>query len=226
MKTTIHLVSLFISISLLLSSCGDSSQKSYSSEYEEYYDEDDGYENGTYCAEIEYYNPDTGTSSTYTLNVEVEDNELATIYWSNGGWLDEDHFYPEELDEDGYCSFSSDKGYDYEVQITGSECNYTDANRAENDYRRELAAITCPECGYEKDEYDDFCQNCQDEIEDKKEHTCPRCGEYDSFMYSYDDYCSDCEDEVENTCSRCGGREYNVNGGICDDCQEEEDDNY
>ena len=42
---------------------------------------------GDYCAEIDYYYSKTGTESTYTLKVEIEDNELVKIYWPNGdGW--------------------------------------------------------------------------------------------------------------------------------------------
>ncbi|MDY0216528.1 MAG: hypothetical protein RBS19_06205 [Bacteroidales bacterium] len=47
------------------------------------------YYDGTCCADVEYYNSNTGTNNTFTLEVEVENNELITIYWSNGGWIDE-----------------------------------------------------------------------------------------------------------------------------------------
>jgi hypothetical protein len=72
---------------------------------------------GTYCAEIEYYNPNTGTSSNYTLTIEVNDNQLEQLNWPNGGYLDD--FSNVEFDEDGYAEFTTDKGYDYTVQITG-----------------------------------------------------------------------------------------------------------
>ena len=78
---------------------------------------------GEYCAEIEYYNPNTGTNSTYTLNVLVEDDYLVEIYWANGGRLDTDHFYAEHIG-DGYCSFTSDKGYEYEVTLYGDPCSH------------------------------------------------------------------------------------------------------
>jgi hypothetical protein len=77
-----------------------------------------GYSDGTYCAEVDYYNPNTGTSSTYTLQVEIEEDELVTIYWPNGGWLDDTHFTSTDI-SDGYASFSSDEGYDFEVRIIG-----------------------------------------------------------------------------------------------------------
>lgn len=84
-------------------------------------EEEEKYPDGTYCAEVEYSNPNTGTNSSYTLTVEVEGNEITQINWPNGGMLDQDHFSGAELDKDGSTSFTSDMGYDYEVQVTGSE---------------------------------------------------------------------------------------------------------
>ena len=75
-------------------------------------------EDGDHQADVQYYNPNTGTRSTYTLTVEVENGEIVKIYWPNGGWLDESHFTATELDEDGSASFTSDKGYEYTVTIT------------------------------------------------------------------------------------------------------------
>lgn len=201
-------------LTLILVACN-----STSTDEDENYIDENGYVDGTYCAEINYYNPNTGTNSTYNLNVEVVSNEVTTIYWGNGGWLDEDHFYSEELDSDGTCSFTSDKGYEYEIRILGEQCNNTDESSFQNDIRSEQESTTCNKCGDDKDSYDDYCDNCQDEIE----HTCKRCGQIDNLMFSTDDYCSDCEDELENTCSRCGKYEYYVNGGLCDEC--EQDDN-
>ena len=101
------------------------------------------YEDGTWCARVTYYNPNTGTSGTYTLNVEVQDNELIKIYWGNGGWLDEDHFYAQELDEDGYCSFTSDKGNSYTVTVTDEGgCSSTDEYRLQDDVEEDKADVT------------------------------------------------------------------------------------
>jgi hypothetical protein len=84
-----------------------------------------GYDNGKYCAEIEYYNYKTERHSSYELTVEVADNELIRIDWPNGGWLDESHFTPEKLDEDGTVNFLSDKGYQYTVTIKSTTpCSY------------------------------------------------------------------------------------------------------
>lgn len=151
----------------------------------------DGFEDGTYCADVTYYNPNTGTNSEYTLEVEVEGNQVVQIYWSNGGWLDEDHFYAETLDETGYCTFSSDKGYEYTVQITGRGCGSTDESSFQSDVEEDEQAVTCPKCGGEKSDLDS--------------------------------YCDDCTDEIENTCSRCGGFEYYVYGGLCSNCKSEEE---
>jgi hypothetical protein len=90
------------------------------SSYEDY-DSELSHPDGTFSAEVDYYNSNTGTSSTYTLDVEVENNEVTVIYWPNGGELDDSHFTPQELDGNGSCSFTSDEGYDYEVTITDPE---------------------------------------------------------------------------------------------------------
>ena len=78
------------------------------------------YSDGIYCAEIEYYYSKTGTRSNYTLEVEVENNELISIHWPNGGWLDESHFSAPNI-SDGYADFKSDKGVLYSVEIIGAK---------------------------------------------------------------------------------------------------------
>ena len=160
------------------------------------------YSDGTYCADIDYYNPNTGTRNTYSLNVEVENNAVTVIHWPNGGWLDDSHFTAEELDGDGYCSFTSNEGYEYNIQITGTECSFTDEADAQSDSEDDQAAVTCPECGGDKEANDDLCWDCERkakrEKEDIEEHTCKRCGQHDSFMFSTDELCSDCERDDED----------------------------
>ena len=137
---------ILICISLLLFSCGNKTDKhSNESSTETYstnnthHDNDESsevenesssekYPDGTYCAEVQYRNPHTGTHSTYTLTVEVENNEVTQINFPTGGWMDQDHFNGADLDDDGNTSFTSDKGYDYEIQITGSEGDCTTDN--------------------------------------------------------------------------------------------------
>ena len=94
-----------------------------SDEEEETSDNDDTsssdckYEDGTHSATVDYYNPQTGYTSTYTLDVEVSDCEVVQIEFPNGGWLDSDHITPEELDEDGSCTIDGENGKTYEIQI-------------------------------------------------------------------------------------------------------------
>jgi len=74
-------------------------------------------EDGTYTAIVDYYNPATDYSATYTLDVEVESGEVTVIYFPNDGYLDDDHIYPSELDDGGYVSIDGEEGKTYDVQI-------------------------------------------------------------------------------------------------------------
>ncbi|WP_076606491.1 hypothetical protein [Rufibacter radiotolerans] len=132
---------LYSFLLLFISGCGNeedvnhNSFQSESSDVEESIKED-AYPDGTYCAEVDYYNPNTGTSSTYTLEVEVESNELTTIHWPSGGWLDDSHFSSTDISE-GDASFTSDRGYEYTVKIIGegggcSTTNYIEEEEEEN----------------------------------------------------------------------------------------------
>ena len=46
---------------------------------------EDGFEDGTYCAEVDYYNPNTGNGNTYTLEVEVVNNEQVPSLSNSSG---------------------------------------------------------------------------------------------------------------------------------------------
>lgn len=191
---------MFLFTVLVIVSCKKNSTDSENIDDVTTYDEvsSENYPDGTYCADIDYYNPKTGTRNTYTLNVEVENNEVTVIHWSNGGWLDSSHFSPEELDSDGSCSFTTYDGKQYEIQITGSECNSTDEYQVSTNDYMEKQKITCPECGDRKDQYDDLCYSCQRKQKDIEEHTCKRCGQHDSFMWSGDELCSECKRKDED----------------------------
>jgi hypothetical protein len=185
MKETV----LFVLIFMVAISCKNNSSHDSSDWVDEF--ACDGYCDGTYCAEIDYYYYKTGTESTYTLKVEIEDNELVKIYWPNGGWLDSSHYNPPDI-SDGYASFESYEGIEYTVDIIGDgdNCYYDSSAQSEDDFIDEENKKICPECGGEKS--------------------------------SYDEYCDDCTDRIENTCSRCGAFQYYVYGGICNNCQLEE----
>ena len=177
--------------------CNNNNGSRTSSDSGEYVSEDDGYKDGTYCAEVEYYNPSTGTRHTYDLDVEIEGGELTEIHWPNGGWLDDTHFSPEDI-TDGECEFTSDRGYRYTVTLGEfGGCDYTDEYQIRRDVNNEVEATTCPKCYGEKDEYDKYCYSCKRKI----------------------------EDEEENTCSRCGSYEYGVYGGLCSSCKREDEEN-
>ena len=75
------------------------------------------YSDGTHSATVYYYNPETGTRSTYTLNVEVENCEITQIDFPNGGYLDDCHIEPTALDSNGEASIEDDKGRKFEVHI-------------------------------------------------------------------------------------------------------------
>lgn len=90
---------------------------------QEKHDENTGYPDDTYCARVEYNNSNTGTESSYTLTVLVQNNEVIEINWPNGGTLDQDHFQAAELDEYGHTKFTNDKGYEYSIDITGKSTN-------------------------------------------------------------------------------------------------------
>lgn len=79
--------------------------------------EEKKHEDGTHTATVDYYNPETGERSTYTLDVEVEDGEVVKINFPKGGWLDESHIRSEELDEDGHARINGEDGKTYDVEI-------------------------------------------------------------------------------------------------------------
>lgn len=129
MKKILYLLSMTI----VFSSCNGSDNKYSGNSNSDYNygetnednenEEDDSYENangfedGTYSATVDYYNPETGYSTTYNLEVEVEDNHITIIYFPNGGYLDDDHIYPGELDEEGFVSIEGEEGKTYDIQI-------------------------------------------------------------------------------------------------------------
>ena len=80
-------------------------------------DDDSALEDGTYTATVDYYNPNTGYSNTYTLDVEVENNQVVQIDFPNDGYLDDSHIDPEELDANRQCSIEDDEGRIFDIQI-------------------------------------------------------------------------------------------------------------
>jgi hypothetical protein len=78
-------------------------------------------QDGTRSATVDYYNPTTGTSSTYTLDVEVEDGQVKQINFPNGGYLDDDHITPADIDDDGNAHVEGEDGKTYDVHVDPDE---------------------------------------------------------------------------------------------------------
>jgi hypothetical protein len=96
-----------------------SSQDSESNDSEETSENSSGckFEDGTYSATVDYNNPATGYSATYTLDVEVQDCQVVQINFPNDGYLDEDHISYADIDEDGNASVDGEDGKTYDIQI-------------------------------------------------------------------------------------------------------------
>ena len=86
-------------------------------EFDEEQDESERIEDGIHSATVDYYNPETGYSATYDLDVDVAGGEVSTIYFPNDGYLDDSHIYPGELDEDGRVRITDDQGREFEVEV-------------------------------------------------------------------------------------------------------------
>jgi hypothetical protein len=133
------LIYLFLAISFLFSCKGSADDESIIEGQTA-----DGFEDGTYCADVTYYNPNTGTSNDYTLDVEVSGNEVVQLNFGNGGWLDSSHMSPETLDENGECTITSDKNYEYSIKITGSACGSSGDVNPETD--EDMPRYTFSQC--------------------------------------------------------------------------------
>jgi hypothetical protein len=197
MKIIFHL--FFICCSFLISCKNKSDKQSFSKRYEtvsnpdrQIEDEADGYKDGKYCAEVTYYYNKTGTSSRYTLKVEIESNELVKIFWPNGGWLDHSHFNPPDI-SDGNARFESDQGVEYSVKIIGEdgECSNSSSAEDEEELVKKAEEETCPKCGRDKYSWKKLCNRCVD----KEENTCSKCGNIEYYVYG--GLCNNCKEEIE-----------------------------
>lgn len=72
---------------------------------------------GTYSATVDYNNPETGYSATYTLDVNVRDCEIVQINFPNDGYLDDDHISYADIDDDGNANVDGEDGKTYQIQI-------------------------------------------------------------------------------------------------------------
>jgi hypothetical protein len=107
------IVTLFLFINILFAGCGYESV----GEPEDETGSDGAYDDGTHSATVDYYNPETGHSATYDLEVEVQDCEVIRIEFPRGGWLDSDHISPTALDDNGEATIEDDRGRTWEVHL-------------------------------------------------------------------------------------------------------------
>lgn len=94
-----------------------SSENEREVDMETYNYNDCNYEDGVYTATVDYYNPETEYSSTYTLDVEVSNCEVIQINFPNDGYLDEDRISNTTIDENGYAFIDGEDGKTYEVHL-------------------------------------------------------------------------------------------------------------
>ncbi len=121
---------LLLPIALMLQACGSGQEQEGGLEatsteievstetYAEEEETSEVFEDGTHTATVYYNNSETGHSATYTLDVEVEGNEVTTIYFESGGYLDSDHIQSAELDESGNATIYGEGSKTYEVQLS------------------------------------------------------------------------------------------------------------
>src|SRR5262245_9218726 len=110
---------LFVMIAILFWTCDhhEGNSNTVSENDSHYVRENDqtgcGIEDGDHDASVDYNNPDTDYNAHYTLAVEVQNCQVVKIKFPNGGWLDESHISPEDLDNEGNASIEDDRGRTY-----------------------------------------------------------------------------------------------------------------
>lgn len=60
---------------------------------------------GSYTADVEYYNTTTGINTLYVTKVHVEDGYLKVIKWPNGVWLASEYFKPQKNQKRWYLYY-------------------------------------------------------------------------------------------------------------------------
>ncbi len=100
-------------------SSSDYSDQESSDDTESSYSSECRFDDGTYSATVDYYNPETGYSATYTLDVDVQNCQVVQINFSNDGYLDDDHISYADIDENGDASVEGENGKTYDIHIDG-----------------------------------------------------------------------------------------------------------
>ena len=79
--------------------------------------------NGTYCVDVDYYNPNTGTQSSYRLIAIASNNKLVQLNFPNGGDLDIKDFGNVKFkDKTAIAIVGSGKSYRVKILKAGNDC--------------------------------------------------------------------------------------------------------
>ncbi|MBK9271897.1 MAG: hypothetical protein IPM48_09880 [Saprospiraceae bacterium] len=123
MKKTI-IINIYLALAIIISSCSSDAENSSrsSSSSSNFIEEDESsngcrFDDGTHSASVDYSNPETGYSSSYTLDVVVQDCQVIQINFPNDGYLDEDHISYADIDDDGNATVEGENGKTYEIHI-------------------------------------------------------------------------------------------------------------
>lgn len=77
---------------------------------------------GSYTADIEYYNSTTGVNTLFVTKVHVSNGYLRDIKWPGGIWIHSEYFQPEKIKRDGTCTIQNiEEGYETKVTILDLE---------------------------------------------------------------------------------------------------------
>ncbi len=79
--------------------------------------EDNTIEDGYHYVLIDYYNPNTGYSSSYDAEVEIFNGYVISINFNNGRSRYDDSFYSNEIDENGYVYVEGLDGEQFEIYV-------------------------------------------------------------------------------------------------------------
>ncbi|ESU24358.1 hypothetical protein FEDK69T_08040 [Flavobacterium enshiense DK69] len=209
MKQRVYYVLIFLVFVVILEKCEHGcTRHSESYETSSSQGEESSYPDNTYCADVSYYNPDTGFRNNYTLNVDVEDGKVVKI-WFYKGWLDGDQFTAKELNDNGCCEVITYDGRKFNVKITGSKCSFTDEVIVYDHFDKsqlvnsgeEQVLKNCIECGasINKNGYNQEikCDACKDK------EICPLCG---NMKVPVQKYCLKCvsDNNIVFKCKVCG----------------------
>lgn len=98
--------------------------KSYIPNIDDEAEEKRSIKDGSYIADVEYFNISTGANVTYVTKVMVRDGYLEVIKWPNGVWLASNYFKPHKIRQDGTCIIKNiEAGYENRVKILNLEYN-------------------------------------------------------------------------------------------------------